>query len=398
MITKFKIFEEKLNIGKKMNLPKDILDIYEIFKINNKDLYVVGGAVRDFLIGIKPHDIDLVTNAKPNEIMEILKSKYKLDLQGKQFGVIRVFTKQFPEGIEIASYRKDLVKGRDNKGDNQKVDIETADIYSDSQRRDITSNALYYDIAKGEIIDLVGGIEDIDKNVISAVGDASERFIEDRLRILRVFRFASRNMSKISQGTLDAILKDKRLRNISDIDDVSQERIAEEFIKAVDWSAEHKKLDSLNYYIELLDKYGMFEEMFPNLEIDTDYINSFDINVIIASLLKNNDIEKLRSKLRKYKFSGRIADTVCFLLRLKEYLHDIDKVPLLYKEKIRYHVSNQTILNFAKVFDINDNYLTAFLQFNPKIDSREIMDLGFKGPQIGAEVKRREIEEFKSLL
>lgn len=395
MITKFNDF---LFENKKMNLPKDILDIYEIFKINNKDLYVVGGAVRDFLIGIKPHDIDLVTNAKPNEIMDILKSKYSLDLQGKQFGVIRVFTKQFPDGIEIASYRKDLVKGRDNKGDNQKVDIETSDIYSDSQRRDITSNALYYDIDKGEIIDLVGGIEDINKNVIAAVGDASQRFIEDRLRILRVFRFASRNQSKISQATLDAILKDKRLRNISEIDDVSQERIAEEFIKAVDWSAEHKKLDSLNYYIELLNKYDMFEEMFPNLDIDISYIDSFDLNVIFASLFRNNDIEKLRSKLRKYKFASRIADTVCFLLRLKEYLHDIDKVPLLYKEKIRYHVNRETILEFADLFDFNDNYLKAFLKFEPKIDAREIMRLGFKGSEIGAEVKRKEIEEFKKLL
>jgi tRNA nucleotidyltransferase/poly(A) polymerase len=395
MITKFDnfLFENK------MVLPKDILDIYEIFKKNNKELYVVGGSVRDFLIGIKPHDIDLVTNAKPNEIMEILKFKYKLDLQGKQFGVIRVFTKNSPEGIEIASYRKDIAKGRDNKGDNQKVDIDTADIYSDSERRDLRQNALYYDIGTGEIIDLVGGIDDINNNVISAVGEASERFLEDRLRILRTLRFASRNQSKISQSTIDAILKDNRLRNVSPIDDVSQERIVEEFEKAVEWASDHNKLNALHYYLELLDKYGMFDEMFPDLDINISDINTFNIVIIFALLFRDNDIEKLRSKLSKYKFPSDIADPPCFLLRLRDNLENIDKIPALYKEKVRYHVTAGTILEFAKLYDLNFKYINAFLTFEPvKTDVEELMKLGLKGAEIGAEMQKRNVEKFIKLL
>ena len=396
MVTKFTLFEKKINLGK-MDLPKDILDIYKIFNQNKKELYICGGAVRDFVNNQEPHDIDLVTNAKPDEIINILKDKYRIDLQGKQFGVIRVFTKNFPIGIEVASYRTDLVKGRDNKGIHKKVDTENTTIHSDSKRRDLTINALYYDIGTGDIIDLVGGLKDINKNKIKAVGKASKRFEEDRLRILRVCRFASRNLSKIGKKTREAIQNDHRLRNISPEDDVSQERIVEEFVKAVEWAQEHNKPESLKYYLELLEQYGMFEEMFPGLGININNINSYNLSIIFALLFRDNEIDKLRSKLRKYKFPNDIADTACFLLRLKDYLHTLDKVPILYKEKVRYHVDNQTIEEFADLYNFNDKYLQAFLKYEPKINATEFMS-GLKDAEIGIEKKRREIEEFKKLV
>lgn len=391
---KFKDFQNK-----KMNLPKDILDLNSIFKSNNKELFVCGGAVRDFIMNQIPHDIDLVTNAKPNEIIEILKNTYsKFDLQGKQFGVIRVFTKDIPEGIEIASYRKDLVRGRDNKGDHQKVDVETADIYSDSQRRDLTQNALYYDIDKGEIVDLVGGIDDIDNNVISAVGNASERFNEDRLRILRTIRFSARNQSKIDKNTSDAILKDKRLRNISSIDDVSQERIIEEFEKAVDWSKKNNNIKSLHYYLYLLDKYDLFDEMFPGLNIDIDGINTFNLILIYALLFRNNDISKLKVKMSEYKIPIKYWKPTCFLLILIKEIDNLDRLEYLYKEKKRYNIDNRTINEFYKLLNIKNRYLKAFLKYDTSVNAEELMKIGFKGSELGAEIKKREIESFKKLV
>lgn len=400
MIKKFTQFITEKNIAVKINLPDDIYQIKKEFDRASKKLYVVGGAVRDFYQKINPHDIDLVTDALPEESKQILRGKFKVsDEQGKNFGVLRIYTKSEPLGYELATFRKDISKGRDTKGDAPKVEIgKHITIEDDVKRRDLTQNALFYDIDKEEIVDLVGGVEDIDRNVISAVGDASQRFIEDRLRILRVFRFASRNQSKIGKSTIEAIKKDKRLRNISPIDDVSQERIVEEFVKAVDWAAEHKKYEALNYYLELLEKYHMFEEMFPELDINIDNINSFNLKVIFALLFRNNDIEDLRSKLRKYKFPNNLADTACFLLRLRNDINDINKISSLYKDKIRYHVDNETIEEFANLYNFNDNYLQAFLVFQPKIDAEEIMSLGYKGAQIGAEVKRREIKEFQRLL
>lgn len=397
MITKFKIFEKKIAFGK-MNLPDDIINLYNIFKASNYDLLVVGGAVRDFIKNQQPHDIDLVTNAKPDEIIDLLKNKYRIGLQGKQFGVVRVFTKENPLGIEIASYRTDLVKGRDNKGIHKKVDTENATIESDAERRDFSGNALYYDIGSNEIIDLVGGIDDIKNNVIRAVGDPIQRFEEDRLRLLRACRFASRNQSKIDKGTEDAILRDKRLRNISSIDDVSQERIIEEFIKSVDWASEHKNIKALNYYLELLKKYEMFEEMFPQLNVSTNNINTFNLKIIFALLFRNNDIDDLRDKFRKYQLPNNIADQSCFLLRLRDEIKNLDSIPSLYKEKKRIKINNQVIEEFADLTNINDNYLQAFLKFEPRIDANKIIKLGFKGSQIGEEIQKLEIEEFKKLL
>ena len=399
MITKFKIFEK--NIPLKIDLPDDIYQIKKEFDKAGKKLYVVGGAVRDLYQNRKPHDIDLVTDAQPEESKQILKGKFNVsDEQGKSFGVLRIFTKTEPAGYELATFRKDISKGRDTKGDAPKVEIgQHITIDDDVKRRDLTQNALFYDIDKGEIVDLVGGIEDIDKNIISAVGNASERFIEDRLRILRVFRFASRNQSKISESTINAILKDKRLRNISSIDDVSQERIVEEFIKAVDWASDHNNLVALHYYLESLEKYNMFDEMFPDLDINITDIDTFNIIIIFSLLFRNNNIEKLRNKLSKYKFPSNIADPSCFLLRLRDNLENIDKIPLLHKEKVRYHVTDGTIIEFAKLYDLNFKYLNAFLKFEPvKVDMNEFKILGLDGVEIGKEVQRRNIEKFKKLL
>jgi tRNA nucleotidyltransferase/poly(A) polymerase len=399
MITKFKIFLEK-NIPIKIELPDEIYQIKKEFDKHGKKLYVVGGAVRDFYQNMDPHDIDLVTDAQPEESKEILKGKFKVsDEQGKNFGVLRIYTKEVPDGYELATFRKDISKGRDNKGDNQKVEIgKHITIEDDVKRRDLTQNALFYDIDKEEIVDFVGGVDDIEKNIISAVGDASERFIEDRLRILRVFRFASRNQSKISKSTIEAIKKDKRLRNISDIDDVSQERIVEEFIKAVDWASEHKKIESLNYYLELLEKYNMFEEMFPDLNININYINTFNLKLIFTLLFRDNEVKFLRDKLRKYKFPNRLSNNIYFLLLLKKNIKDIDRIPFLYKEKIKYHIKNDIIEEFANMLNFNDKYVQAFLKFEPKINANDIMKLGFKGKDVGDEKKKREIEEFKKLL
>ena len=102
------ILEKK--IQKKMPIPKDVLLIAYEFEKAGKDLFVVGGAVRDFLQGKLPHDYDLVTNALPNESKKILKDWNVSDEQGKNFGVLRIYTKEEPAGHELATYRKDIAK------------------------------------------------------------------------------------------------------------------------------------------------------------------------------------------------------------------------------------------------------------------------------------------------
>lgn len=168
-----------------MHIPKDILAIKDVFKKNGFKLYVVGGAVRDAILGKNPKDYDLVTDAIPDKVEQIMaQAGFKTLPTGKSFGVINVFTNDGE--YEIATFRTDIGKGRN-------PDVKFgATIESDAQRRDLRINALYYDIDKNEIIDLVGGLNDIRDNNIQMVGNPQERFEEDPLRILRFFRFFSR--------------------------------------------------------------------------------------------------------------------------------------------------------------------------------------------------------------
>jgi tRNA nucleotidyltransferase/poly(A) polymerase len=102
-----KTYEQFTQKQNNMKIPNDILEIAEKFYNANKEIYLVGGCVRDFLLNKNPKDFDLVTNALPNEIKNILKD-YRTDLQGEHFGVVRVFTEETPLGIEIATFRKDI--------------------------------------------------------------------------------------------------------------------------------------------------------------------------------------------------------------------------------------------------------------------------------------------------
>jgi len=132
-----------------LDIPNDVLKISEAYRKAGKDIFLVGGAVRDYIQGITPKDYDLVTNALIDESKEILKDFNVSDEQGKSFGVIRVYTKECPEGHEIASYRKDISGGRDTKGEEDKVEMgQHITMEDDCNRRDLTMNALYYDINK----------------------------------------------------------------------------------------------------------------------------------------------------------------------------------------------------------------------------------------------------------
>lgn len=172
-------------------IPQSIKDLNDIFKKAGKKLYLVGGSVRDFLTGDKPKDFDLATDALPDEVIKILQSyNYDFNLQGKAFGVVVAYTKDQPMGLEIATFRSDIYDGK--LGKTRNPDVQFTTIEQDVLRRDLRINGLFYDLDKKEIIDLVGGIEDIKNGVIGMIGDPDLRITEDPLRILRAIRMACR--------------------------------------------------------------------------------------------------------------------------------------------------------------------------------------------------------------
>ena len=200
----------------KLNIPSDIKKLHKLFKKNGKQLYVVGGAVRDAILGKSPKDFDLTTDAKPDEVLAIAKKGgFKTVEVGKQFGVVII------GGHEIATFRKDIGKGR------RPDSVDFTDIKGDVKRRDLTINALFYDIGKKQIVDLVGGIADLKKKKIRTVGKAEDRFDEDPLRKLRALRFAGSVGGRMEKETWKALKKNP---NISG---VSSERIRDEFLKGL---------------------------------------------------------------------------------------------------------------------------------------------------------------------
>ena len=113
-------------------IPQSVKELHKLFQGKGRKLYLVGGSVRDFLTGDKPKDFDLATDALPDEVLEIVGDKFRTNLQGKAFGVVVVYTKEVPEGMEIATFREDVSKGR-----NPEVKLGVT-IEDDVKRRDLT--------------------------------------------------------------------------------------------------------------------------------------------------------------------------------------------------------------------------------------------------------------------
>jgi tRNA nucleotidyltransferase/poly(A) polymerase len=391
-IKRYQQFINENKISTEIPLPNDIIEISNAYIKAGKDIFLVGGAVRDFIQGIEPKDYDLVTNALPNESKEILKGFNVSDEQGKNFGVLRVYTKDEPEGYEVASYRRDISGGRDTKGDDQKVEMGgDVTIEDDCNRRDLTMNALFYDIKNKQIVDLVGGVEDIKKGIVRAVGDASQRFIEDRLRICRIFRFAARTGGEIDSKTAQAIKNDNRLKGVGPKDDVSQERVWEEMKKA--W----KQARDYRNYLNFFTKFDMWSEVFPGSDINTELVDSKDFIVVIANLFKNENTDGLEKKLvQDYKIEHETATKVVFLIRLLSLTPELAFD--MYKSKLQCHIEDKTILEWFKVLSINDDVKIKFVEYKPTTSAQDLMSQGFKGKSLGDEIKRLEIENFKRML
>lgn len=391
-IKRYSQFINENKISAEIPLPNDIIEISNAYIKSGKDIFLVGGAVRDFIQGIEPKDYDLVTNALPNESKEILKDFKVSDEQGKNFGVLRVYTKDEPEGYEIASYRRDISGGRDTKGDGQKVEMGgNVTIEDDCNRRDLTMNALFYDIKNKQIIDLVGGVDDIKKGIVRSVGDASQRFIEDRLRICRIFRFAARTGGEIDSKTAQAIRNDNRLKGVGPKDDVSQERIWDELKKS--W----KQSKDYRYYLNFFTKFDMWKEVFPGANINTNLVDSKDFVVVIANLFKNESTLGLADKLaQEYKIELELATKVTFLLSLLNF--KVEDVFDIYKKRQQCAITDATILEWLKVESIDADTLIKFVEYKPSISAQELMSQEFKGKALGGEIKRLEIEKFKQMI
>ena len=380
------IMQEPIRKPLDLPVPDDLTKIYDLMKQAGKQLYIVGGAVRDTILGKAPKDYDLATDARPEEVMEVLRSdqNLKLDLTGKMFGVVRAWT---PEGneYEIATFRKDIGKGR------RPDSVEFTTIEQDVTRRDLTINALFYDMDTGEVVDYVGGLADLGSGIVRAVGDPAERFDEDKLRILRALRFAARMDSELDAETKQAILNDNDLWSDPDM---SGERITEEFVKGI------KSAVKPEYYMGLVKETGLFPQIFRGLNVDPSRaVASNSVPVQLAFVLNGNDPKQLTKALDKMRYDRRTIDVVKFLLALS----DIDHTTAisLKKEFRRIGSPSDVVEEFATYGALPGNISSAFLEFAtlpPAANPQELMAQGLKGPDIGRAMAAAEQQAYIALV
>lgn len=206
---------------------------------------LVGGCVRDLLLGREPKDYDVATDALPAQVVEIFP---RSGMVGAHFGVVLV---RGDSGVvEVATFRSDLdyVDGRRPEG----VQFRSS-AREDAMRRDFTINGLFLDPVSGETFDYVGGMADLRNGVIRAIGDARVRFQEDHLRLLRAARFAARLGFSIEPETLEA------MREMAPaVHRVAPERVREELVRILTEGG-------ARYGFELLDASGLLQEFLPEI-------------------------------------------------------------------------------------------------------------------------------------
>lgn len=222
------------------------LKILKKINDNGYSAYIVGGFVRDYILGIKSSDIDICTNAKPKELLKIFDNA---KIPKEDYGSVTIYSNNIR--FEITTFRRDI-KYVDNR---KPVEVEYIDsLELDVLRRDFTINTLCMDVNKN-IIDILDGRRDIDSKIIRTVGDSNNKFSEDALRILRAVRFATKLNFELDKDVVNAIKKNKHL-----LKNISYERKREELDKIFTSSNNRRG-------IELLINLGLDEDLeIPNLK------------------------------------------------------------------------------------------------------------------------------------
>jgi poly(A) polymerase len=198
---------------------------------------LAGGCVRDLLLGREPIDYDVATDATPDQVMQLFPDSVAV---GAQFGVVQVWRED--RKVEVATFRADTSYSDGRHPDSV---IYTQSPREDVQRRDFTINGLLMRPETGEVLDFVGGQQDLRAGVIRAIGQPDQRFSEDRLRLMRAVRFAARFHFAIEPETSAAIW-----RHANKIRSVSAERLRDELTKILTEGAARRGF-------ELLDETGL---------------------------------------------------------------------------------------------------------------------------------------------
>ncbi|MCC3668289.1 CCA tRNA nucleotidyltransferase [Terrisporobacter mayombei] len=377
----------------KMDLPPKVKYIIDKIYENNYEAYIVGGCVRDAILGFEPNDYDITTSATPKVIKEIFRDFKCIDI-GIEHGTVSVVIDD--DIYEITTYRIEGEYKDHRRPEN--VDF-TSKLEEDLKRRDFTINAMAYNEKEG-LIDLFGGNIDIENKIIKTVGNPYNRFNEDGLRMIRAIRFSSKLNFKIEDNTLLAIYDNAQI-----IKNISLERITDEFNKIIlsnkpenviylfktkllnylniSSEEDENKIAELYKKISILNK---FDKVLVKRLVALDYLikelnincNSFCKELLYSKkIIKNHNIILILMKEINIKELNKV--------KVKKILNRIDKS--LFEEYLDIsRVIYEDEKNFAKIIyilkEIEENN-ECYTVKNLKVNGKDIMALGYENKAVG---------------
>jgi poly(A) polymerase len=255
----------------RQNVSSEALKVLYRLHRSGYSAFLVGGSVRDLLLGRRPKDFDVATNARPQEIRRLFRNSRVI---GRRFRLVHVFFRG--EIVEVATFRASPEPPEDPEDWNE-AEVEAAEdeevvdppplqrddvVYGtpseDARRRDFTVNALFYNIANYSVIDYVGGIEDLQRKVIRTIGDPDERFVEDPVRMMRALEYSVRLGFEVDPLTVEAIDRHQGL-----ISEASSPRLTYELLECL-------RSGMAAEIHAAWRRAGVFSVAFPDLPLDTD--------------------------------------------------------------------------------------------------------------------------------
>ena len=379
-----------------IDIPKHPKYIMDTLFNNGFDAYIVGGCVRDSILGKEPSDYDITTNAKPEEIKKIFKRTIDTGIKHGTISVL-FYENNKPLTYEVTTYRVDGEYHDSRHPDNvYYVD----DLREDLLRRDFTINAMAYNYKRG-LVDEFGGLVDLKKKIIKAVGDPLKRFKEDALRILRAIRFSANLGFTIDEDTKNAI--PYFAQNISY---VSKERIQIEFTKII--TSNNPEYIKDIFYLGIA-KYICkdLELIFPGkIEKNLEPYHAY------ACFLYNTDLLVANRILKELKLDNSTIEKCMELIEAKtklgdllKYIKEEDEISIIMILKdILFYLDYDLTYSFIKMIEINEkdsnvyhiikSYIDKFKLNNDPINLKDLditgsdlIYIGFSGEEIGLALK-----------
>lgn len=416
---------------------KIVEEILNIIEQAGGEAYVVGGCVRDHLLGKEPKDCDITTSMIPTDVTNLFrKAGYNVVPTGIKHGTVTVFPKGLEEGFEITTYRTD---GEYLDGRHPSEVFFTTDLKEDLSRRDLTINAMAFSPKRG-FVDLFGGKEDLENKIIRTVGDPNKRIEEDALRMMRAIRFSAQLGAEIDESLITALKS-----HHAAIEQVSAERVHDELVKIL--MSDHPE------YVAKLEDVGMLKHIIPQLHLcfltkQNNPWHIYDVGMHTMKALENtekdltlrlavllHDIGKVKAKktgedgidhfhghaeisareakeiLKNLRFTTKEVEEVTLLVRLHDAQipttdksvrkfvnkHSLDDrmFDLLTKVKIADNMgqnlekSSASIEEVKKLVEIYKEVKSQPLSLKDlAVNGKDVMAFGFKGAEVGTELRK----------